>query len=272
MIEDSCASIIRFGHLDTATDRFMGRFKVVSKQNPSLVLGTGSYTKDGFRNGEFVLYYTDGKLEAKGRFKNNLYDGPWEFYYPNGNLACKANFKKNKYYGKCEFYYDDGKPYAFMKINEERCEISDVWARNGEKIVSEGKGYCSVSTGSIHWYGKLVKGVPDSIWSYSFLHKLAATESKLVTMGDITIYDNLSSQPIEEIFGNESFRDGQFIKGQNKAQMVNATYTDRSRISFLPPIPTLRVFNCDRLTTTNIACDGTDYYKRFRRWRVLYFK
>jgi hypothetical protein len=244
----------------------------VSKSNTSLVLGTGSYSKDGFKNGEFDLYYIDGKPEANGVFKNNLYEGPWVFYYPNGKLACKANFRKGQYDGQCEFYFENGQPYAFMKISGDRCVISDLWLKDGKKIVDKGNGYCSVVRGSLCWFGKLHKGLPDSIWTFSVLNESIPTESKVAKKVDIVIYDMVSSEQIAEIYGSESFMSGQFVKGQNRAAKVNNSYSDQSRIVFLPKTPELRIINSDRLSVAVFSCDGTNYYKKFGKWRVIYFQ
>lgn len=191
----------------------------------------------------------------------------------NGNLACKANFKKGQYDGQCEFYFESGRPYVFMKISGDRCVISDLWSKDGKKIIDKGNGYCTVAVGSLRWHGKLRKGVPDSIWNFSLLYNLPASKSTVVEKSDnVIVYTNAPSGQIEEIYGSESFEDGQFVKGRNKAERVNNTYTDKSRIVFLPKTPALRVFNCDRVSVAIKACDGTNYYLKYGKWRVLYFQ
>src|SRR5476651_1322474 len=53
LIEDSCSTIIRYAHYSPTTRVFFGKFKDVSKGNPSLVLSEGNYTPDGLKDGEF---------------------------------------------------------------------------------------------------------------------------------------------------------------------------------------------------------------------------
>lgn len=74
LIEDSCAPIIRRGHLELEPKKFMGRFKDVSRANPQLILTEGNYTPDGLKDGSFTSRYLNGNLQSKGDFKNNLFE------------------------------------------------------------------------------------------------------------------------------------------------------------------------------------------------------
>jgi|SRR6185312_4379924 len=140
LIEDSCAQIIRYGHFNFQQRKFHGRFTDVSKANPSLVVSEGSYSEDGLKNGAFKSYYLNGKLQAKGNFKDNKYDGKWEMYY------------------------EDGKPELVFEVTAGDYVISDAWKPDGTKTVDNGNGTFVDELGGLYWKGKLVNGKPDGKW------------------------------------------------------------------------------------------------------------
>jgi len=146
MIEDSCSQIIRHIHLKMPERRFYGHFTDVSRLNPSLVLTDGSYTADGLKEGPFVTRYLNGKLQAKGAFKNDKYDGRWEMFY------------------------DDGKPKLTFDAKDGDISIVDAWDENGNKTATNGKGSYRVDFGSFRWKGKLLNGKPDDIWHLCIPH------------------------------------------------------------------------------------------------------
>jgi len=140
MIEDSCSQVVRYAHLKMRERKFYGPFKDVSRLDPSLILTEGNYTADGLKDGPFITRYLDGKLQAKGNFKNNKYDGHWEIFY------------------------DDGKPKLIFDANGDDINIADAWDEKGNKTIAGGKGNYRVDIGSIYWKGKLLNGKPDGTW------------------------------------------------------------------------------------------------------------
>jgi len=140
LIEDSCAQIIRHGHLNIKERKFIGKFKDVSKLNPSLITSEGTYTDDGLKNGLFIAHYLNGNLRSKGAYKNDKYDGHWETYY------------------------DNGKPELVFEANDDTIRIINSWNAAGKKIIDNGKGTYQVNIAPITWKGKLENGKPDGTW------------------------------------------------------------------------------------------------------------
>jgi len=147
LIEDSCASIIRYTHFNFDTKRFYGNFKDVNKTDPSIIINEGNYNNDGLKDGDFTLRYLNGNLRAKGKFRSNKFIGDWELYYENGSAKVKFNV-------------DDG-----------IITVTDAWDEHNVKTVSNGNGYFVVDNGNtdIVWHGKLANGRPDSTWNFSNL-------------------------------------------------------------------------------------------------------
>ena len=140
MIEDSCSQITRYGHLNMMERKFTGKFKDVSRLNPTLILTEGNYSADGLKDGTFI--------------SRNL----------NGNVQSKGNFTKNKFDGRWEIYYDDGKPKLTFEANGKDIKIIDSWDAKGVKTIDNGNGNYQLDLEDIYWKGKLVNGKPDGTW------------------------------------------------------------------------------------------------------------
>src|SRR5688572_3049217 len=119
LIEDSCADIVRYGHMNFKQRIFFGPFTDINKDNQAIV-AEGNYTSTGLKDGDFTIYYLNGNLQAKGAFKENKLSGKWEFFYP------------------------DGKPKIVFQAGGEQVRITDMWNDNGKKIIEDGNGSYSV--------------------------------------------------------------------------------------------------------------------------------
>jgi hypothetical protein len=143
LIEDSCAQILRYSRFDFQRKKFMGKFRDVSRDDSSKIISEGNYNENGLKDGDFVVYYLNGKLHAKGSFKNDKYEGKWEFYN------------------------EDGSPQMTFDAVGGHISIIDVWNKNHKKIVNEGNGKYQVDSflAGYVWTGRLVNGTPNGTWS-----------------------------------------------------------------------------------------------------------
>ena len=49
--------------------------------------------KNGKLEGSWVSYHLNGQLRDKGQYKNGLKDGSWFSYFGNGQLSSRRNYK-----------------------------------------------------------------------------------------------------------------------------------------------------------------------------------
>lgn len=88
----------------TATLPFTGRHK--SKVMDKVI----EYeVKDGIKNGDFILYYPNGKIEMKGKIVNDKNEGEWKYYLPDGTLQTVGIFVNDVPESTWTWYYQDGK-------------------------------------------------------------------------------------------------------------------------------------------------------------------
>ena len=147
LIEDSCAQIIRYGHINLKDRVFTGKFRDVSVADSSLVVAEGNYSANGLKDGEFTTHYLNGNLQASGSFKNNKYDGKWQVYY------------------------EDGKPELTFEAENNIIRIINAWDADGKQTVNNGNGKYQDNIDGYYWEGKLINGKPDGNWKFIKAYK-----------------------------------------------------------------------------------------------------
>ena len=201
LIEDSCAQIMRYAHYDFKQRIFNGKFRDVNYLNPEQLISEGEYNDKGLKNGDFVSYYLNGNLQAKGSFKDNKFSGKWELFY------------------------DDGKPKLNFEAEGNDIKIIDAWDPQGKKIVDNGKGNYKADLGSLYWTGKLENGKPDGKWKA--MKTDDRTNTELVTEN----FKNGGFQKGKSTAGDYKDASRVILVSENELPFVNA---EKMRISSVP--------------------------------------
>ncbi|MGQ9799178.1 MAG: toxin-antitoxin system YwqK family antitoxin [Ignavibacterium sp.] len=116
----------------TSTTPFTGRHK--SKVLDKVI----EYeVKDGIKNGEFILYFPNGKIEMIGKIVNNKNQGEWKYYLPDGTLQAVGFFKDDVPDSTWTWYYQSGKVFEVG--------IFDKGIRKGEWKTFDENGTLRVS-------------------------------------------------------------------------------------------------------------------------------
>ena len=71
--------------------------------------------KDGLREGEWVSYFLDGKVQSTGCFEKDLRTGKSLVYHENGNLWMEGYYKDGKQVGLWVYYDEQG--YETFRID-----------------------------------------------------------------------------------------------------------------------------------------------------------
>ncbi len=75
-------------------------------------------------SGYWRYYYTNGSIESEGYFSNDIAEGSWKWYYPDGRLKEEGSYFNGKKNGVWVKYEPDGKPikkniyFKDKKLNE----------------------------------------------------------------------------------------------------------------------------------------------------------
>ena len=66
----------------------------------------------GQKHGPWEQYHSNGKLDYKGLFVNNLEHGLWESHWVNGQFHYKANWFMGEQIGFWEIFSNSGKSWG----------------------------------------------------------------------------------------------------------------------------------------------------------------
>ena len=101
LTDESNASYYREGEIDTTNIFFINSF--VDYRINGSKLQEGRYNEQGKKEGQFSVYYDDGKIYSQGKYQNNIPVGLWKFYYPTGQIRHVVNFSDDPF-TICESY------------------------------------------------------------------------------------------------------------------------------------------------------------------------
>jgi antitoxin component YwqK of YwqJK toxin-antitoxin module len=65
--------------------------------------------KDGYKHGNFILYFENGNIAMKGQLDSNRNVGKWSYYFPDGKLESEGRFNFDLPDGKWIWNFPDGK-------------------------------------------------------------------------------------------------------------------------------------------------------------------
>jgi TonB family protein len=95
----------RVAEIDTINLRFTGKIKDYYRSGE--VALEGQYSPAGKKYGEFVSYYSSGRINSIGTYKDDSLAGIWHYYYENGTLKERINFL-SKHFVVDEYNDDEG--------------------------------------------------------------------------------------------------------------------------------------------------------------------
>jgi hypothetical protein len=84
------------------------------------------FFKEGKRHGELLQYDESGKLEATVIYRDDVLDGISKIYYPSGELKRETYFSKGIPFGWSYEYWENGK----RKLSRQFVEFEDDYKRN----------------------------------------------------------------------------------------------------------------------------------------------
>lgn len=140
------------------------------------LLSEGMLLSGGIFTDEWINYYPDGTIKAKGSFVNGLKDGKWVFYYPDGKKEQEGKFKENILYGPWVWYYQNGQIKKTENFNRKGLlegELVEYDSLGNE--LSKGEYYNGVQEGD--WFyqvgdfkevGSFIGGAKDGLWIHYY--------------------------------------------------------------------------------------------------------
>lgn len=109
------------------------------------------YSKNGFLNGNFIEYFTNGKTKERGSYSEGRKLGYVVSYYPEGKTKSTLQYFSEK--------------DQISEWGETDFKIINYWDSTRKQIVVGGNGYCNcILVSGRNEIGKVVDGLRDSVW------------------------------------------------------------------------------------------------------------
>lgn len=135
----------------------------------------GKY-QEGWKNGTFKMYDSEGRVKEEKSYRNGKLDGPHRMYYTDGKIQMEKNYREGKQDGK-ELYYEwdgtlrrehhyrngkqVGKQYSFLKGTyelKETCYYNEDGLLDGDFVQMYTFGQPRVT-------GHYANGKKDGVWT-----------------------------------------------------------------------------------------------------------
>lgn len=182
-----------------------------------------------------TFYSETNAIRSREVYRDGYREGAYSFYHTNGRLQEKGNYKEGKKVGYVIRWYEEGAVkqallYYSRKIWEsDSFKIINYW-NAGQQLVKDGFGYCKCdfSDNGLIEEGKVTAGLRDSVWRISTGDSIVSFEQ--YQMGKFvkgeSIYKNERLE-YEEIFRVAEFPRG--MKGMYKFLNQNQRYPVNAR-------------------------------------------
>ena len=132
LISISWSKDIYFKHLVEKEGLFYEKSSDVPYTGKVKGLVEGTFKK-GMKHGEFIKYYSDGKILSKINYFENRLDGSWTEYFRNGNFLRKKKIKNNLLEGEYIDYYSFGQVFSKRFYVQNKLEgIYEEYYKNGQ--------------------------------------------------------------------------------------------------------------------------------------------
>lgn len=129
-------------------------------------------------------YYINDTLAFEAQLENSLLNGLASYFHRNGKLRAKGRYKDNRKTGVWTFFYDNGNPEKIINFVRGFPFIVAYHKRNGKQVVEQGNGIfkdvfsLGNSCSPYKISGRVIEGKMHGKWKIydDFNHEKVATE------------------------------------------------------------------------------------------------
>ena len=100
------------------------------------LIASGIIDENGLKQGEWIEYYLNGNVKAKGSFLAGNKTGKWKYFFMNGELEQEGYFDNvGRYTGEWKWYYPSGKILRIEEYSRGKEDgLSVEYSEEGEEI------------------------------------------------------------------------------------------------------------------------------------------
>ncbi len=145
----------------------------------------------GKKQGDWVLFYSEGEKRAEGKYKNGNRVGEWLFLFENESVEQKGSYLKGKPDGKWQWFYETGE-----LLREEIYDDGDEQGKTYELTIAgdtiyrgnfeygEKQGSWYYCVGDEFMQGNYKYGMKDGIWEHYYYPEMQLKHKGLFSQGN----------------------------------------------------------------------------------------
>ena len=142
------------------------------------VIGEGKVLINGNNEGDWIVYYDNGKKREIGKYSRGKKHGKWTYYYKNERVQQLGSYVNGKLSGSWRWYYETGELlreelYLYGQQDGEAIEYSELGniISQGNYIEGYKEGEWIYVVGDQKYNGKYILGNRDGEWKSYYLEK-----------------------------------------------------------------------------------------------------
>jgi antitoxin component YwqK of YwqJK toxin-antitoxin module len=115
---------------------YFGSMKNLPEFKPDQKVEEGTYSNSR-KNGTWIKYFPDGKVNSEINYTNNRPNGPYKIYYPNGQVEEEGKWVNNRNVGHFTRYYENGEKQQNFEFNQtgKREGRQEYYYENGQLMI-----------------------------------------------------------------------------------------------------------------------------------------
>ncbi len=150
------------------------------------IIAEGILDNTGKKQGDWIFYYYNGKIESKGKFVDDIKIGSWIYYFDNGGIEQTGSYdNEGSFVGEWKWYYRDGSKRIVEQYFDGILEgqfyeynvLGDVMIE-GEFVNGLREGDWTITVNNYTEKGSYLENVKDGVWRYYY------TEDSLYFVGN----------------------------------------------------------------------------------------
>ncbi len=105
-------------------------------------------------HGLYESFFSDGAIQTRGYYKNNVPDSLWMYFYEKGGIKMSGNLKNGKNFGLWQFFFENGSLNMKGEIYGNRKEGDWIYYYENRQLKAEGAYKNDLKSGNWIYYNE----------------------------------------------------------------------------------------------------------------------
>ena len=153
----------------------------------NILLSSGLVDSSNLKVGDWLFYYENGEIKAKGSYVKDKQNDLWYYYYSDGKNQQKGKYEMDKPVGEWLWWHHNGEIHRQERFKKGKEEGEIIEFDSLGTIITKGLYLNGRKEGAWYYYindhkeeGFFVDDLKDGKWTYSFLNGKRSFEGNFI--------------------------------------------------------------------------------------------